>query len=135
MERLDDDALAVVVTDPAAITLGSDPTAPGGNGHAPPSPASPASKEVAGDGRPRSAGFGDDLGALPGAGAGFASLLGISLASLGVTLLRRRKTRRLLAARVAARLSAIGGSEPLAESVGRPHGGAIAGVGGGPGSG
>ena len=130
VERLDDDALAVVVTDPAAITLGSDPNAAGGNGDAPPSPASPASKELAGDGRPRSAGFGDDL---PGAGAGFASLLGISLASLGVTLLRRRKARRLLAARVAARLSAIGGSEPLAESVGGPFSGAVAGAGGRPG--
>ena len=124
VERLEDGALAVVVTDPAAIVLGSDPTAAGVNGHAPPSPASPAGKEMAGGGRPRSAGFGDDLGALPGAGAGFASLLGISLASLGVTLLRRRQARRLLAARVAARLSAIGGTEALAEPVAGPPNGA-----------
>ena len=133
VERLDDGVLAVVVTDPAAIVLGSDPTAAGINGHAPLSPASPAGKETAGDGRPRSAGFGDNLGALPGAGAGFASLLGISLASLGVTLLRRRQARRLLAARVAARLSAIGGPEPVAEPVDRPPSGAVAGAGGSPG--
>jgi hypothetical protein len=132
VERLDDDAFAVVVTDPAAIVLGSDPIAAGINGDAPPSPESPAVKEMAADGRRRSAGFGDDLGALPGAGAGFASLVGISLASLGVTLLRRRQARRLLAARVAARLSAIGGAEALAEPLGGRSSGAIAGAGAGP---
>ncbi len=132
VERLDDDTLAVVVTDPAAIVLGSDPTAAGVSGHAPPSPASPAGKEMAPDARPRSAGFADDLGALPGAGAGVASLLGISLASLGVTLLRRRQARRLLAARVAARLSAIGGTEPASEPLGGPPNGAVAAAGAGP---
>ena len=133
VERLDDDTLAVLVTDPAAIVLGSDPTAADVNGHAPPSAASPAGKEMAGDGRPRSAGLGDDLGALPGAGAGFASLLGISLASLSVTLLRRRQARRLLAARVAARLSAIGSTDALADPLGGTPAGAVAGSGGGPG--
>ena len=59
--------------------------------------------------RPRSAGFGDDLGASRAPEPASRHSLGISLASLGVTLLRRRQARRLLAARVAARLSAIGG--------------------------
>ena len=108
---------AVTVTDPAAIVLGSDPTALGVAGPAPVS-ASPAEKELAGVARSRSAGFGDDFGALPGAGAGLASLVGISLASLGVTLLRRRQARRLLTARVAARLSSIGGAEALDGSIG-----------------
>ena len=57
---------------------------------------------------------------------GLASLLGISLASVAVTLLRRRKARRLLAARVAARLSAFAGGEavgePIAVPTGRPSG-------------
>ena len=116
VERLDDGALAVTVTDPAAIALGSDPTALG-VGLAAPSAASPADKEMVGVAGPRSAGFGDDLGALPGAGAGLASLVGISLLSLGVTLLRRRQARRLLTARVAARLSSIGGTEALDGSI------------------
>ena len=117
VERLDDGTLAVTVTDPAAIVLGSDPTALGVTGPAPVS-ASPAEKELAGAARPRSAGLGDDFGALPGAGAGLASLVGISLASLGVTLLRRRQARRLLTARVAARLSSIGGAEAVDGSIG-----------------
>lgn len=81
------------------------------------------------------AGFGDDLGALPGAGAGFASLLGISLASLGVTLLRRRQARRLLAARVAARLSTIGAAEPLLQPLAGPADRVAVEVGGVPGRG
>ncbi len=118
VERLDDGVLAVAVTDPAAIVLGSDPSALGGTGLGAPSTASPADKEMATDARPRAAGFGDDFGVLPGAGAGIASLVGISLASLGVTLLRRRQARRLLTARVAARLSSIGGTEALGGSIG-----------------
>ena len=111
VERLDDGALGVVVTDPAAIVLGSDPAAIGvaglRTGELP-----PASNEPSGaSGGLRSAAFGDDLGSLPGAGAGLASLLGISLASVAVTLLRRRQARRLLSARVAARVAAIAGAE------------------------
>ena len=84
VERLDDGALGVVVTDPAAIVLGSDPAAAGVGRHC--QPGEPRGKELAGRrGRGRTAGFGDDLGVLPGAGAGVASLLGISLASVGVT--------------------------------------------------
>ena len=46
VERLDDDTLGVVVTDPAAIVLGSDPSAMGLAGL---TPASPAAKELAAD--------------------------------------------------------------------------------------
>jgi hypothetical protein len=130
VERLDGGPLAVVVTDPATISLGSDPTAPGLGGPSPASPASPAAKEMAGEVWPRTAGFGDDLGALPGAGAGLASLIGVSLASLGVTLLRRRQARRLLAARVAARLSAIGRPDALGEPSAEPLDGPATGPGG-----
>ncbi len=130
VERLEDDALGVVVTDPAAIVLGSDPAAMEVAGVAPARPAAKELAEDAGDGV-TSAGFGDDLGGLPGAGAGLASLLGISLASVGVTLLRRRKARRLLAARVAMRLAAFAGGEavgePIAVPTGRPNGGLIEG--------
>ena len=111
VERLDDGILGVVVTDPAAIVLGSDPAALGSAASPSAGPSRTGVAEAAGD-RPRTAGLGDDLGVLPGAGAGVASLLGISLASVAVTLLRRRQARRLLAARVAARLSAIGSRGP-----------------------
>jgi hypothetical protein len=109
VERLDDGALGVVVTDPSTIVLGSDLAA---LGDASPPPAAPAldAREAA---RPRTAGLGDDFGGFPGAGAGMLSLLGISLASLVVTLARRRHARRLLASRVAARLAAIAGAAPL----------------------
>ena len=121
VERLDDETLGVVVTDPAAIVLGSDPAATGVAGLPPASPAAKEFAEDAGAGV-NSAGFGDDLGDLPGAGAGLASLLGISLASVAVTLLRRRKARRLLAARVAARLSAFAGGEAVGEPIAVPSG-------------
>ena len=129
VERLVDGALAVTVTDPAAIVLGSDPSALAVAGLASSSAASPADKESAAGARPRSAGFGDDFGALPGAGVGLASLVGISLASLAVTLLRRRQARRLLTARVAARLSSIGGVEALDGSTGGVRAGADGGHG------
>jgi NAD/NADP transhydrogenase alpha subunit len=46
---------------------------------------------------------------LPGAGVGVAGLLAIAMASVGMSVLRRRHGRRLLAARVAARLAAFAG--------------------------
>jgi hypothetical protein len=106
-ERLDGGDLAVVVTDPAGIALGSDPSAMAGASVAP----SAGATAIAADTRPRTAGFGDPLGIVPGAGAGLLSLIGISLASVAVTLLRRRQARRLVASRVAARLSAIAGPD------------------------
>ncbi|MEA2612705.1 MAG: hypothetical protein QOI52_664, partial [Chloroflexota bacterium] len=107
-QRLDGGDLAVVVTDPAGIVLGSDPSAVAGARGAPPAGAS----AITADAKPRTAGFGDVMGTVPGAGAGLLSLVGISLASVAVTLLRRRQARRLVALRVAARLSAIAGSDP-----------------------
>ena len=106
VERLDGEALGVVVTDPAAIVLGSDPTA---FAVASATPTSPDTIATGAPG-PRTAELGDDLGGLPGAGAGIASLVGISLVSVAVTVLRRRQARRLVATRVAARLAAIGGA-------------------------
>ena len=130
VERLDGDALGVVVTDPAAIVLGSDPTAFAVAAGAEASPGATSLPDAA---APRTAGLGDDLGMLPGAGAGIASLIGISLVSVAVTLLRRRQARRLVASRVAARLAAIGGmdvvegtaEDPLDRAPDRPSGGAL----------
>jgi hypothetical protein len=91
------------------MVLGSDPATMAAASSPPAGPSAEAS-----DGpRSRSAGLGDDLGMLPGAGAGLLSLIGISMASVAVTLLRRRQARRLLASRVAARLSAIAGADPV----------------------
>jgi hypothetical protein len=106
VERLDGEELGVVVTDPAAIVLGSDPTAFAVAG------ATPAGSErmPTRTPGPPTAGLGDDLGGLAGAGAGIASLVGISLVSVAVTVLRRRQARRLVATRVAARLASIGGA-------------------------
>jgi hypothetical protein len=104
------DGPTVVVDDPAAIVLGADPVAAAGamtaSAAAEPStdPAMPSA-----DGHPRLAGFGADLGALPGAGAGLATLLLVTLASVALTLVRRRQSRRLLASRVAVRLAALAG--------------------------
>jgi hypothetical protein len=109
-----DGSLAVVVADPTSIVLGSDPTALLVAGSAPPTPSIPA--VVGSPGLPRSvdaraAGFGDDLSVLPGAGAGLATLIGISLASVVMTVLRRRHARRLMMSRVAVRLAALVGPE------------------------
>ena len=74
-----------------------------------------------GDGRPSAAAaFGDDLARLPGAGAGVASVLGIGVASVAVTVLRRRQARRLVAARVAAKGGReAGGEAPISGADGR----------------
>ncbi len=111
VSRLSDGALGVLVTDPAGVTLGSDPTAdsaatdPAASGQ-PGTPASPGASDGV---DALAAGFGTDAGSLPGAGAGLASLLGIVLLSVAVTVLRRRHTRQLLAGRVAARIAAFAG--------------------------
>jgi hypothetical protein len=101
--RVDGGELAVVVDDPAAIALGS---AASGLVGADPSRAvtdgaTSASPDV------RIARFGDAADWLPGAGAGLVGLLGISLVSVAVTVLRRRQARRLMAARIAARLATV----------------------------
>jgi hypothetical protein len=46
---------------------------------------------------------------LPGAGAGLATLLLVTFASVALTIVRRRQARRLLASRVAVRLAAMAG--------------------------
>lgn len=106
VERVEGGAVAVVVHDPAAIAVGADLAA-----LADPSAAAattPVDASAGPGGDPNTAGLGDDLAGVPGAGAGVLSLGLISLASLAVTLLRRRHTRRLLAGRVAQRLAAFG---------------------------
>jgi hypothetical protein len=104
VERVDDGELAVVVDDPAAIALGSSL-----DGLAVPQPSVAATDDAtAAASDVRVAGFGDAADWLPGAGAGLAGLLGISLASVAVTVLRRRQVRRLMASRIAVRLATIG---------------------------
>ncbi len=109
VERLHGGVLGVVVTDPAAIVLGSDPTAVAVTGDTLAGPATATPPDVA---AARTAGLGDDLGVLPGAGAGVASLLAIGLISAAVTVLRRRRARRLVASRVAARVAAMSRPDP-----------------------
>ena len=109
VERAEDDRLVVIVDDPSAIVLGGElaapPTAPEpSDGSAAPSPAVGARANVAG--------FGDDLAWLPGPGAGLLSIVLIGLASITVTLFRRRHSRRLLAGRIAVRLAAVTGQPP-----------------------
>jgi hypothetical protein len=107
-----DGEIAIVVDDPAGIALGSaldggiDPTADPGVG---PAASPPGAAPL------RTAGIGEGTIGLPGAGAGLAGLLAVSALSLGVTVLRRRHARRLLALRVAARLAAITG-DPARDS-------------------
>jgi len=99
------DGFHVVVDDPARIALGSAllPVA----GAVVDRGAADASGSSVPAGGSRQAGVDGDLANLPGAGAGLLSLLGIGIASLAVTMLRRRQMRRLLASRVAIRLAAI----------------------------
>jgi uncharacterized protein YdeI (BOF family) len=102
----------VVVDDPSTIVLGS-----GLDGLGDPTPAgSPdvgaAAIDTTGE---RSApdlqvaGFGQDPGLLPGAGAGLLGLTGVGVLSVLAATVRRRQARRLLATRVATRLASIGG--------------------------
>ncbi len=114
---LDDGTLAVAVADPAAIVLGSHPLAD--RSSSPAVPASPGSGGAVASSAAGAlvAGLGDDLGGFPGAGAGIASLVAISLLSLVVTMVRRRHARAMLASRVAVRLAAfVTPSEPSPEA-------------------
>jgi hypothetical protein len=102
--RLEDGELAVVVDNPAAIALGSS-----FDGLVATEPASAAVEAATiKESDVRIAGIGDAADWLPGAGVGMAGLLGISLASVAITVLRRRQVRRLMAGRIAARLATIG---------------------------
>ena len=104
VERRPDDELAVVVDDPTAVVLAS---APDGAASTDPSP-SPSPLPSATTDDVRTAAI-VDPSLLPGAGAGVAGLLAIVVGSVGMTVLRRRHGRRLLAARVATRLAALTG--------------------------
>jgi hypothetical protein len=101
--RVDGGDLAVVVDDPAAIALGS---ALDGLAGARPSQGA-IDAAAAGRSDVVVAGVGGDATWLPGAGAGLVGLVGISLASIAVTVVRRRHVRRLMALRIAARLAAV----------------------------
>lgn len=116
-----DGIAAVVVDDPATITLGSTLDGSGAS----PARGTPDASASSGEASElRIAGFGTDASAFPGAGAGVAGLLAISLASLGAAIMRRRHAQRLLAVRVAARLAGIGGPSPSrSEPRGDPTGG------------
>jgi hypothetical protein len=94
--------VAVVVDDPGAITLGSalDGTAPAAASDGSPEALVTAPDVVA-------AGLAADPGWLPGAGAGLAGLLGISVASVVAAVVRRRHGRHLLRDRIAVRLAAL----------------------------
>jgi hypothetical protein len=100
-----DDGLGVIVDDPAGIILGSDLTV-GSRDQADPSAAAVPSSDTA---DANQAGLGADVLLVPGAGAGLATLVLVSVASVAVTLLRRRQARRALATRIAARLAGFGG--------------------------
>jgi hypothetical protein len=104
------DGFHVVVDDPGRIALGSAllPVA----GAVVDRGAADASGSSGPPGGSRQAGVDGDLANLPGAGAGLLSLLGIGIASLAVTMLRRRQMRRILASRVAVRLAAIATPRP-----------------------
>jgi hypothetical protein len=100
-----DGTLVVSVEDPDTIVLGSMDRAV-----APPAPVGSASPEPidAAAGGARTAGLTGGFDPLTG-GAGLLSLLGIVVASIVVTYLRRRHARRLMESRVAVRLAALAG--------------------------
>jgi uncharacterized protein YdeI (BOF family) len=110
-----DGELAVLVDDPSALVLGS---ALDSTGSTAPTPSEVPQATIPGD--VRIAAATDPLGSLPGAGAGLAGLGAIALASVGVTILRRRHGRRLLAVRVAARLAALTGTQRPDRAAGSP---------------
>ena len=93
--------LRVVVSDAAGLARVGDPTAEaasiGAVGAEPNAAASPGSTRIAGG----------LLGAIEPGAAGVAGVVLLSALSLAVTALRRRRTRRLLAARVTARLARV----------------------------
>jgi hypothetical protein len=95
----------VIVEDPAAVLRAGDPVPDPSTG------LDPASSPAVGGGDPATTGSQTaDLvdPAVPEVGAAGIALIG--LASLAVTLLRRRRSRRRLAATVAARLDALDGA-------------------------
>jgi hypothetical protein len=106
IERLDDGIAAVAVDDPAGIILAGDPTADTPNALAAVGSAADPSGQLAATVPAVVAGLAEP--AIPGVGA--AGIVVIGLASLGVTLLRRHRTRRRIAARIARRLDELVGT-------------------------
>ena len=109
----------VVVDDPGGISLAGDPVAD--------SPGPDASSAASDEPSPtaaaaRVAGFGDGPWSGGAGVAGLGSLLAISAASVAVTLLRRQRSRRRLAARIGTRLAALTGTHlaVLTGTAGRP---------------
>ena len=101
----EDGELALVVTDPAALALGSglDGLAAGAEPDLSPAPTLESQTDV------QTAGIADPGGLVPGAGAGLVGILMVGLASVAMTVIRRRHGRRLLAERVATRLAGLTG--------------------------
>jgi hypothetical protein len=109
------DAFVVVVEDPGAVVLAGDPVAAGGRPLAGPAGAAQASGETgqgATTGTSRFAGFGGAQWPVEPGAAGVGTLLAISALSLAVTLLRRSRSRRRLAARIASRLASFAAPTP-----------------------
>jgi hypothetical protein len=107
IERLDDGSAAVAVDDPAGIVLAGDPTAGTANPSGSTGPAAADASGVVATGVPAVvAGLAEP--AIPGVGA--AGIVLIGFASLAVTLLRRHRMRRQIAARIARRLDELVGT-------------------------
>jgi len=104
IERVGDQA-SVIVDDPGAITLAS-----GLDGLASSDPSGSASDASLEPVALRTAALAGTVSGLPSAGVGLAGLGGICIASVAVTMLRRRHDRRLLAGRVAVRLARLRGT-------------------------
>jgi hypothetical protein len=103
------DGFVVVVEEPGGIILAGDPVAAG----AALAGASPSDVTPSGDGdleaagTSRLAGFGGAPWPVDAGAAGIGTLLAISALSVAVTLLRRSRSRRRLAARIAGRLASF----------------------------
>jgi hypothetical protein len=100
-----------VVADPGSIVLAGDPVAAGGmllaGQTAGDAQASGETDPDATTGASRFAAFGGAPWPVDPGAAGVGTLVAISVLSLGVTLLRRSRSRRLLAARIASRLASL----------------------------
>ena len=117
VERLPDGEVGLAVADPSGIVLASVPRAPDPSS-SPPASASPMAS-AAGD--VRVAALADPTGLLPGAGFGLAGVVAVGLASVALTVLRRRHGRAL-AARVATRMAPIDGpARPARRPDQAPH--------------
>jgi hypothetical protein len=102
---------AVVVDDPGGIVLAGDPTAAGGLPVASQAGSDPRPSSVndpgAATGTSRFAGLGTAAWPIDAGAAGIGTLLVISTLSVGVTMVRRSRSRRRLATRIASRLAAF----------------------------